>query len=100
VSVREERWQDFDRANPHIFAMLRDMALGAKRRGRRVGIRLLWEKLRWDLTVESDRPEDAPKLNDWFPPYYSRRLMREVPELAGFFEVRARGERFSDWSAA
>jgi hypothetical protein len=85
---RRVAFERFHAENPHIYFRLRDLALEAKAAGKRVGIRLCWEKLRWDLTVTTKRGADAPKLNDWFPPYYSRLLMEQEPELHDFFEVR------------
>lgn len=86
---RDRAFASFDAENPHVFTMLRDMALRLKRAGHdHWGMRNLYEKARYDLAVETTRT--APVLNDWFAPYYSRKLMTEVPELDGFFEVRSR----------
>jgi hypothetical protein len=87
-SSRYQRFLEFHAANPHVYERLRDLALYVKRQGKKVGIRLLWERLRWDLEVEVDRLEEGPRLNDHFPPFYARKLMAEVPQLAGFFETR------------
>lgn len=87
---RRRLWEEFDRQNPEVFALLRRYALEAKRKGVKVGIRLLIERIRWDLKVQTERPKDAPKLNDWFSSFWARRLMAEVPELDDYFETRER----------
>lgn len=85
---RRALWLDFDRRNPQVFEKLKELALEAKRKGAKVGIRLLVERLRWDLAMKVQRDENEPKINDWYSSFWSRRLMAEVPELAGYFEVR------------
>lgn len=85
--TRAERFERFHAENPQVFAALRDLALRAKARGAKVGVRLLWERLRWELEVEVRRTEDGPRLNDHYPPFYARLLNRE-PGLADYFETR------------
>lgn len=86
--IRRALWLDFDRRNPQVFEKLKELALEAKRKGAKVGIRLLVERLRWDLAMKVQRDENEPKINDWYSSFWSRRLMAEVPELAGYFEIR------------
>lgn len=88
-SAEEQSFVEFHGKNPEVYRRLCELARLAKSRGRRrIGIRLLWERLRWDLTVETERPEDAPKLNDHFTARFARLLMQQEPDLAGFFETR------------
>lgn len=84
-----ERFEQFHAANPQVFAWLRRMALEQKRDGRKVGIRLLWERLRWDIAT-STQSADANKLNNDYTRHFSRLLMEKEPELAGYFEIRER----------
>jgi hypothetical protein len=88
--IRRRRFTEFHRLNPHVYAALRELALKASRAGKRVGMRCLWERLRWQLEVETVREEGEPKLNDHLAPYYARLLMSRELELAGFFETRSR----------
>lgn len=85
---RRALWIEFDQRHPHIFELLKQYALEAKAKGAKVGIRLLVERIRWDLAVKVERDPDEPKINDWFSSFWSRRLMAEVPALAGYFETR------------
>jgi hypothetical protein len=85
-----ERWRRFHLENPHVFDQLRELALYAVRRGaRRLSINLLFERLRWDLVVETSDPDF--RLNNNHRPYYARALMEAEPELAGVFTTRAAG---------
>lgn len=84
---RAERFAAFDAANPEVYERLRELALFAKHRGRTVGIRLLWERLRWELFVELEPTKEGFRLNDHFPPFYAR-LLNADPALTDFFETR------------
>lgn len=77
----------YHEANPEVYAKLREFALQAKASGRRhFGINMLHERLRWYTLVEAKR--DTFKVNNNYRPFYARLLMKQEPELAGFFELR------------
>lgn len=85
----DERFREFHAANPQVYAELLKLARQAVAQGhrRRVGIRMLWEVMRWNLTVRV-KADGQFRLNDHYHSRYSRLLMQE-PDLAGIFEVRA-----------
>lgn len=86
-AATERRFEDYHRANPHVFELLKRFALEAKRAGhRRLSINMLFERARWQSMVETTG--DPWKLNNSHRAFYSRMLMRDVPELRGFFETR------------
>jgi hypothetical protein len=94
---RERLFWRFHFENPHVYELLRSLAFEALESGaKRVGVRLLWERARWSLVVETRRAADSPKLNDWYPPFYARPLMRREPALRGLFETRDRAEERAD----
>lgn len=83
-----ERFEQFHRLNPHIYDLLRDMAIDMRRRGiRRYGMKGLFEVLRWRYAIQT-HGEEGFKLNNNFTAHYARKLMMENPELDGFFETR------------
>lgn len=84
----DESFRRFHEANPHVYDALRLVALHAARRGRRVGIKAIYERVRWEYQVQTARQEDAYKLNNNYTSRYARLLMENEPELAGFFEIR------------
>jgi hypothetical protein len=87
VDQGEVKFATFHRENPAVYEKLREFALAAKRAGRgHFGLRMLWERVRWYTNFETTGP--VWKLNDHYCPYYARLLMRQEPELAGFFELR------------
>lgn len=87
----EARWRAFHAANPEVYRRLCALALYARSKGAaRLSINLLFERLRWELVVET--VGDEFRLNNNHRPYYARELMRREPELAGLFETRALAE--------
>ncbi len=84
----QERFEEFHRANPAVYALLVRFAREAHAAGARgVGIGALWERLRWHVAVEV-RSGDGYRLNNDYRSRYARLIAGEHPELAGLFETR------------
>lgn len=82
----QQRFEAFHTLNPKVYDALRGMAVSMRRRGmRRYSIKALWEVLRFQAIATHG---DEFKLNNDYTALYARKLMAEVPELAGFFETR------------
>ena len=82
-----ERFEAFHAANPHVAALLAEMALALRRQGRtRYGIKALVEALRFQFAVQTTG--DDFKINNDFTAHYARLLMREHAQLAGYFDTR------------
>lgn len=96
----ETRFAKFHALNPHVFNALRDLALSLKQGGRQqYSIAGLFEILRFRGALRTQG--DGFKLNNSYRALYARKLMREVPGLAGFFETRRRnGEHEQEGTAA
>ncbi len=85
-----ERFEAFHSANPHVLEALRVLALQMVDRGRdRIGIRMLWERLRWERLLRTNDPDSEFKLNNNYHSRFARLLMVVEPRLAGVFETRA-----------
>lgn len=88
MSAIDEKFAQFHAENPHIYRALCALARGALARGkRRIGIGALWERMRWDMWLDST--EADPKLNNDYRSRYARLMMASEPDLAGVFEIRA-----------
>lgn len=74
----------FHEKNPDVYQKLREYAIEMYYRQRRVGISLLWERVRWDMM---DTKGDKYKLPNNFRSRYARLLMKQEPELKGFFRT-------------
>jgi hypothetical protein len=87
VSI-EQSFLTFHNENPHVYAGLRELALGLRARGyKRYGIKGLYEVLRWRTAMATRGSEF--KLNNNHTSRYARMLMENEPGLDGFFELRS-----------
>lgn len=88
TGTNKEKFLAFHEANPHVYDLFERLALEAHARGKRkIGGRMLWERMRWEffLNIKGD---EAPKLNDHLLPHFVRRLVDNHPELRESFELR------------
>jgi hypothetical protein len=84
----DEKFQEYHEDNSHVYQALVRLARGLKDQGyKRVGIKMLWETMRYRLMIETD-DLDGFKLNNNYPSRYARMMMDNEPELQGFFEIR------------
>ena len=78
------------RENAHVYGELLALALQVRRRGfSHYGIGGLFEVLRWHRALSTSDTEF--KLNNNHRAFYARLMMREEPELSGFFQLREQG---------
>jgi hypothetical protein len=83
----QQRFEAFHSANPAIYSLLVRMALDLKRRGfAHYGVAGLFEVIRWEYALRTN--DNDFKLNNIYRSRYSRLIMDNEPELAGFFETR------------
>jgi hypothetical protein len=84
-----ERFGLFHAANPKVYAMIAKMAHYLRNQGyEHCGMKMIFEQIRWKYFIQTKG--DRFKLNNSFTSHYSRLLMQNAPELAGFFEVRGK----------
>lgn len=83
-----EQFETFHRANPQVLAKLIEFAYEARNAGReRIGMRMLFERLRWYVHIET-KSDDGFKLNNNYCPHYARYIADGNPDLAHLFETR------------
>lgn len=89
----EHHFARFHRKNPQVYQMLERRALDLwhARRPKRIGIRMLWEVMRYDAKLTTEGGEGF-KLNDHCCPLYARLLIHHHPEWSGVIELRERTE--------
>jgi hypothetical protein len=84
-----EAFREFNSLNPHVYRNLKVLAYQALRAGRKkIGMKFLFERLRWEYAIKTDRPEGEFKLNNNFTSRYARLLIDQEPDLADLFEIR------------
>jgi hypothetical protein len=82
------KFEEYHAANPDIYLELLALAHQLRAKGwKHYSINGLFEVLRWQHAMKVTDPEGF-KLNNSYRAFYARLLMRDNPELKGFFEVR------------
>ncbi len=81
-----ERARAWIEANPEAMTLMERYALVAKAAGRRVGARLLVERVRWELMVETRGSKF--RINNNVAPYVARALIEKHPDLESVLELR------------
>src|SRR5262245_64441486 len=90
-------FEKFHAENPQVYVELRTLAFRWKRKnGRRCGMKMLFEVLRWHQGIKTKG--DEFKLNNNYHALYARMLMENEPELDGLFEIRVLHEPPFDWT--
>jgi len=85
----EEKFQDFDREHPEVYrALVRLAREWVSVGGSKLGIKTLFERLRWEWHVQGLRDEDGYKLNNNYTSLYARKIMALEPDLEDLFETR------------
>jgi hypothetical protein len=84
----QERFEEFHAANPVVLETLeRETQRWLDAGHSRLGIGMLWERLRWVLHVEvTGNP--VPRLNDHHRSRYVRLMIQRHPEWSSVFELR------------
>lgn len=98
-SALVRRFVAWHRAHPHVYRLIeRFVAELRDRRVRRAGIKAIWERVRWEMAVETS--SRSPRLNNNWTAYYARLLIIDHPEWGEMFATRRVGrvtpERGSD----
>lgn len=85
----QARFEEFDRANPWVYDRLVGMTRGLVERGRRkVGMKMLFEVLRWEYAMSTSDPASDFKLNNNYASRYARQIMDREPDLDEIFDTR------------
>jgi len=84
-------FRGFHERNPIVYQTLINLAREARAKGhRKLGISMLWERMRWEMTVTTYN--DSFKLNNNYRSRYARLIMQQEPDLADFFDIRELGQ--------
>jgi hypothetical protein len=85
------RFLAFHRENGHVFDTLERLCSDAQRKGaKRLGIKALFERVRWETALETTDPRGL-KVNNSFTAYYARLLAEFRPDLGPLFAMRELG---------
>ncbi|MHC4332203.1 MAG: hypothetical protein ACYSUV_00425 [Planctomycetota bacterium] len=89
----EQKFLDFHKQNPHIYKLFKRFAFEAVNRGRkRIGSKLIFERMRWEVTVVTSSADEF-ELNNNYTAYYARKFVQDYPMHGALFAFRkTRGE--------
>lgn len=83
----EERAASYDAQHPEVYKLLVRYAQEWKSKySRRVGIELLYNKVRWEVSFPFDKT-GGDKLQQGYAAYYARKIMKQNPDLDGIFRL-------------
>lgn len=87
----EEAFNQFHKQHPAVYRELVKHAREWRSYGHaRLGIDVLFCKLRWEWHVRGVEDTDGYKLNNNYRALYARKIMAENADLEGLFEIRTR----------
>lgn len=81
-------FEEFHRKNPHVYRILEELAAEWLARHQAVGVKMLWEVLRWRLGVRTDVDETEYRLSNNYTSRYARLLLANHPEWRERIHVR------------
>lgn len=83
----KERFEQYHRINPHIYAQFRYYTLKAIQSGyKNFGSQMIIERIRWQTGVVAKQSDF--KINNDFAAFYSRMFMIEYPSYSTYFRTR------------
>lgn len=84
-----QQFRRFHAEHPEVYEELVSLSRIAKMAGRQAGIKMVFEVLRWNRMIAGlPDPGEDYKLNNNYHSRYARLIMRQEPDLKGFFETR------------
>lgn len=84
-----ERFKLFHETNPSVYLLFEKFARELIEKGhKRVGARMIIERIRWECAVSSAKDADGFKINNMFIAHYARLFIRNHPQYREFFEFR------------
>jgi len=84
----QESYEAWRAQNPHVVALMERFAADAAESGRRIGVKALAERVRWELNVTINRAGDPFRFNNNFTSRIARELIARHPDLERTIEVR------------
>lgn len=84
----QARFEEFHRKNPHVYEILEELAAEWLAGHQAVGVKMLWEVLRWRLGVRTDVDEAEYRLCNDYTSRYARLLIAKHPEWADRIHTR------------
>ena len=82
-------FKEFHFTHPGVYYQLENLATQWFDRGhQRLGMKALWERARWEMTLYHDAEKSEYKLNNSYTSRYARLLLERHPEWKGRIKTR------------
>ena len=83
----DEKFWKYHEENPHVYKLLLKYTYEVKGAGfKNYSLKAIVERIRWHTTIETNDP-DGFKMSNSNSSRYARLLMKEHPDLEGFFRI-------------
>jgi hypothetical protein len=88
MNILEQKFKEFDEANPDVWLLLIKFADEVAKTGRtKYSVKAIFERIRWHTEIETK--SDTPfKLSNNHTAYYARKYMNTFPYRKGFFRLK------------
>lgn len=83
----QAQFETFHKDNPVVYRQLVALAIEWLDQHQAAGMKMLWEVLRWQLSIDIHTGEEF-KLNNNFTSRYARMLLDDFPEWEGRIKTR------------
>jgi len=85
-----EKFRKFHKENPHVYKNLLHLAIQMQLAGRKkIGMKFLYERLRWEYLLNSKYEHTDFELNNNFTSRYARMVTNNVPYLKELFITKS-----------
>jgi hypothetical protein len=84
----EEKYRLWKEDNPGVFKLFEHFAMQMLQQGKRFGIGMLAERVRWEVRTTWAPDQDGFKMNNNHRAYIARDLIAKYPALADLLETR------------
>lgn len=74
--------------NPHVMDLYEHFALQAASTGKRFGVKLLTERIRWEVSITTRSGDDVYKINNNHSAYIARWLIHRHPSVRRVLSIR------------
>lgn len=84
----QEKFEQFDQDNPRVYELFVKYAAKALATGKMTSSKLIINRIRWDVYLETKDESSTFKINDAYSSRYVRKFLLQFPKYTGQFELR------------
>ena len=81
-------FEDYLEHNPNVWPTFERFALEAARRGKKIGAKAIFERMRWEISMEDTPGDEWAIFNNTYVSWYARRFQEAHPGYGQIFVTR------------